>query len=65
LILFDFLITLCVHTDPITETDKDMQPKTESGYNIVRNISKLYVGFGLYKHARAALTSNFPLSVVT
>jgi len=27
-----------MHTDPVTETNKNMQPKTESGDNIVRNI---------------------------
>jgi len=66
LIVFDFLITLCIHIDPITETNKDKQPKTESGDNIVRNISnKLQHGFGIYKQARAVFTSNYPLSVVT
>jgi len=39
LILFDFLITLCIDTDPITETNKDMQPKTESEDNSMRNIN--------------------------
>jgi len=56
--LFDFLITLCIHTDPITETNKDMQPKTDSGDNIVRSISELKLGFGIYKQGRPALTSN-------
>jgi len=37
--VFDFLIILCIHTDPITETNTDMQPKAESGDNIVHNIS--------------------------
>jgi len=42
-----------------------MRPKTESGDDFVRNISnKLQLGFGIYKQARAALTSNYPLSVV-
>jgi len=44
------------HSDPITETNEDMQPKRESGDNIVHNISKKhYLGFGIYRNTQEQL----------
>jgi len=56
-----------MHTNPITEINKDMQPKTESGDNIYLEMT-LVINFSLdleFISKQAHLTSNYLFSIVT